>query len=96
MEKNMDSFDESIKTDPTRIPFWAKYLRKSEEEIANIKFAMGFVSGQYKNYAECVFGNDLGFRPDKGPNGEMAFAHRYAVFYKNGDLNCGMLKQGPL
>ena len=95
MEKTMDEFDESITTDPTKISWWAKYSRAPEEEIANIKFAMGFVTGQYENDIECVFGNDLGFQPDKGPNGEMAFANRYAIFYKNGDLHCGMfiLKQ---
>ena len=93
MEKNMDEFDESITTDDKVIPWWAKYNSVPEEEIANIKFAIGFVTGQYGNDIECVFGNDLGFQPDKGPNGEMAFAHRYAVFYRNGDLHCGMLKQ---
>jgi hypothetical protein len=86
MEKNMDSFDESITTDPKMISYWAKYLRRSEEEIAKIKFAMGYVNGQY-NYTECLFGND------RGPNREMAFASRYVIFYKNGDLDCGMLKQ---
>ena len=90
MEKNMDEFDESITTDPKKISWWAKYLSAPEEEIANIKFAMGFVTGQYENDIECVFGNDLGFQPDKGPNGEMAFAHRYAIFYRNGDLHCSM------
>ena len=91
MEKNMAEFDESITTDPKMTSYWAKKLRRPEEEIANIKFAMGFVTGQYENDIECVFGNDLGFQPDKGPNGEMAFAHRYAIFYRNGDLHSGML-----
>ena len=89
MEKNMDEFDESITTDPKRISWWAKH---HEEEIANIKFAMGFVTGQYKNDIECVFGKNSPIR-QKGPNGEIAFAHRYAIFYRNGDLHCGMLKQ---
>ena len=92
MEKNMDEFDESITTDPKMTSYWAKKLRRPVEEIANIKFAMGFVTGQYESDIECVFGNDLGFRPDKGPSGEMAFAHRYAIFYRNDDLHCGMLK----
>ena len=90
MEKNMDDFDESITFDAKMITWWAKYSSVPEEEIANIKFAMGFVTGQYEKDTECVFGNDLGFRPDKGPNGEVAFANRYAIFYRNGDLHCGM------
>ena len=54
MEKNMDSFDESITTDPKMISYWAKYLREPEEEIANIKYAMGIVDGLYENDIECV------------------------------------------
>ena len=60
MEKTMDEFDESITTDPKVISYWAEYFKVPEEEIANIKYAMGFVIGQYKNDIECEFGNDLG------------------------------------
>ena len=93
MEKNMDEFDKSITTDPQRISLWAKYLSAPEVEVAEIKFAMGFVTGHYENEIKCVFGNDLGSSVDNGTNGEVAFADRYAVFYKNDDLHCGMLKQ---
>jgi hypothetical protein len=75
------------------IPWWANHFSVSEEEIDNIKFAMGFVTGHYENEIKCVFGNDLGSSVDNGTNGEVAFADRYAVFYKNDDLHCGMLKQ---
>ena len=60
MEKTMDEFDESITTDPKVISYWAEYFNVSEEEIANIKYAMGFVIGQYENDIDCAFGNDLG------------------------------------
>ena len=60
MEKNMDEFDESITTDPEKISSLAEYFNVPEEEIANIKYAMGFVIGQYENDIECAFGNDLG------------------------------------
>ena len=60
MEKTMDEFDESITTDPKVISYWAEYFNVPEEEIANIKYAMGFVIGQYENDIECAFGNDLG------------------------------------
>ena len=93
MEKNMDEFDESITTDPKRISFLAKYLSAPEEEVAEIKFAMGFVTGQYENDTECVFGKDWDLDQIEGPNEEVAFANRYAIFYRNGDLHCGMLKQ---
>ena len=90
MEKNMDEFDESITTDDKVFPWWAKYNSVPEEEIANIKFAMGYIVG-------VETGNVLSWSTlETGTNGEAAFADRYAVFYKNGDLNCGMLKQGPL
>ena len=93
MEKNMAEFDESITTDPKMIRYWAKYLRRPEEEIANIKFAIGWITGQYENDTECLFGNDWDVdQIEEGPSKEVAFAERYAVFYKNGDLRCGMLK----
>ena len=60
MEKTMDEFDESITTDPKVISYWAEYFNVPEEEIVNIKYAMGFVIGQYENDIECAFGNDLG------------------------------------
>ena len=93
MEKNMDEFDESITTDPKRISWWAKFLSVPEEEIANVKFAMGWATGQYENDTECLFGNDWDFDQIEGPNEEVAFADRYAIFYRNGDLHCSMLKQ---
>ena len=54
MEKTMDEFDKSITYDPEIISWWAEYLRRPVEEIANVKFAMGFVTGQYQNDTECV------------------------------------------
>ena len=86
MEKNMDDFDESITFDAKMITWWAKYSSVPEEEIANIKFAMGYI----------VVGadEDISYnRLKTGKNGEAAIADRYAVFYRNGDLHCGMLKQ---
>ena len=44
MEKTMDEFDESITTDPKVLAYWAEYFNVPEEEIANIKYAMGLVS----------------------------------------------------
>ena len=93
MEKTMDEFDESITTDAKRISWWAKFLSVPEEEVAKIKFAMGYVTGQYENDTDCVFGNDWDLDQIEGPNQEVAFADRYAIFYRNGDLHCGMLKQ---
>ena len=93
MEKNMDEFDESITTDPQRISLWAKYLSAPEEEVAEIKFAIGMVTGQYENDTECVFGKDWDLDQIEGPNEEVAFADRYAIFYRSGDLHCSMLKQ---
>ena len=93
MEKTMNEFDESITTDPQRISLWAKYLSAPEEEVAEIKFAMGFVTGQYENDTECVFGKDWDLDQIEGPNEEVAFADRYGIFYRSGDLHCSMLKQ---
>ena len=93
MEKNMDEFDESITTDPKKILWWAKYLSAPEEEVAEIKFAIGMVTGQYENDTECVFGKDWDLDQIEGPNEEVAFADRYAIFYRSGDLHCSMLKQ---
>ena len=93
MEKNMDDFDESITTDPLRVSLWAKYLNTPEEEVAKIKFAMGFVTGQYENDTDCSFEKDWDWDQIEGPNEEVAFANRYAIFYRNGDLHCSMLKQ---
>ena len=88
MEKNMDEFDESITTDDKMITWMAKYNSVPEEEIANIKFAMGYIVGGGET------GDVLSWSTlETGTNGEVALADRYAVFYKNGDLHCGMLKQ---
>ena len=92
MEKNMDEFDESITTDPKRISRWAKHLRAPEEEVAKIKFAMGYVTGQYGNDTECAFEKGKEIEDIEGPNEEVALADRYAIFYKNGGFHCGMLK----
>merc|ERR1712168_570088 len=58
MDVNMDEFDQSITTDPKVISWLAQYFNVLEEEIAGIKYAMGFVLGQYENNGECEFGND--------------------------------------
>ena len=60
MEQNMDEFDESITINPEAISNLAEFFNVPEEEIANIKYAMGFVIGQYENDIDCAFGNDLG------------------------------------
>ena len=61
MEQNMDEFDESITTDPKLIPWLANYYSIPEEEIANIKYAMGEVIGKYENTIEsCTIENNLG------------------------------------
>ena len=54
----------------------------TEDEAAEIKFAMGYVIGRYANENQCpsLYGNDL----ETGPNEEMAISERYAVFYRNG------------
>ena len=56
----MDEFDESITTDPEKISSLAEYFNVPEEEIANIKYAMGEVIGKYENTVECTIENNLG------------------------------------
>ena len=61
MEQNMDEFDKSITTDPEVISYCAEIFNVPEEEIANIKYAMGEVIGKYENTIEsCTIENNLG------------------------------------
>ena len=61
MEQNMDEFDESITINPEAISYLAELFNVPEEEIANIKYAMGEVIGKYENTIEsCTIENNLG------------------------------------
>ena len=84
MVMTQETFDKNITTDPAVLGWWAETFSVPEEEIAKIKYAMGYVMGHYDNDYPCGFGNDQSFDPPPGPNGEVAVAERYAVFYRNG------------
>ena len=84
MEMTQEMFDKNITTDPAVLGWWAETFNVPEEEIAKIKYTMGYVIGHYDNEFQCGFGNDNGFDPPPGPNGELAVAERYVVFYRNG------------
>ena len=84
MTMTQEMFDKNITTDPAVLPWWAESFNVPEDEISKIKYAMGYIIGHYDNEFQCRFGNDNGFDPPPGPNGEIAIAERYIVFYRNG------------
>ena len=60
------------------------FYNVSEDEMSKIKYARGELFGHYGNDLQCGFRNDNMFDPLPGPNGELALAERYMIFYRNG------------
>ena len=79
MEMAQEMFDKNITTDPAVLGFWAEFFNVPEDEIAKIKYTMGYVFGHYDNGFQCGFGN---YNPPPGPNGEVAEAERYSFLQK--------------
>ena len=84
MEMTQENFDKNITTHPSVLAWWAGNFNVPKDEISKIKYTIGYVIGHYENEVQCGFGNDNTFNPPPGPNGELAVAERYVVFYRNG------------
>jgi len=88
MEMTNHELENNITMHEKIIQRWTEKLNENQmEEFKNIKFAMGFINGQYSTNYGIDFGNDQGFRKDKGPNGEETYSDVYAVFYRSGSMD---------
>ena len=84
MEMTQNLFDKNITIWPSYLTMYAEYFNVSEDEMSKIKYARGELFGHYGNDLQCGFRNDNMFDPLPGPNGELALAERYMIFYRNG------------
>ena len=80
-----NEFAKNITTDPSLLERWSNMFNVPLEDVANVKFAAGYVFGYYGYYNKSGyhFGNDMGFRvPSKGPLEEVTLADQYLIFFR--------------
>ena len=85
LEITEEDFANNITTDPSSLDFWSNEFNVPFEDVANVKFAAGYVFGYYGYYNKSgyYFGNDLFFHvPSKGPLEEVTLADQYLIFFK--------------
>lgn len=92
MEMTNHPLENNISTNKGVSGRWSKMLNLNHDQnddfyMEEIRFAMGFIYGQYNEDYEINFGGDNGFIKDKGPNGEEAYSDMYAVFYRSGPID---------